>query len=100
MTCQDLLLENHIAHMKTLCHERGLNLAIEPYDMNPANDLDLGSYADIPMGEFWHNGFNSAFSCIEAASIGHVMGKRRGSWGPAEPRSVAMVNAALDSSLR
>lgn len=75
MTCQDLLLDNHIAHMKVLCHERGLKLAIEPYDMNPCNDLDLGSYADIPMGEFWLNTFNSAWSCIEAASIGHVMGK-------------------------
>ena len=75
MTCQELLLENHIAHMKTLCHERGLKLTIEPYDMTPVNDLDLGSFADIPQGEFWYIGFNSAFSCIEASSIGHIMGK-------------------------
>ncbi len=75
MVCQELLLENHIGHMKKLCKERGLNLAIEPYDMNPTNDLDLGSYADIPMGEFWRNSYNSAWSCIEAASIGHIMGK-------------------------
>ena len=75
MTCQELLLENHIAHMKKLCHARGLKLAIEPYDMTPVNDLDLGSFADIPQGEFWYNHFNSAWSCIEAASIGHVMGK-------------------------
>jgi hypothetical protein len=75
VTCQELLFENHIGHMKKLCHERGLKLSIEPYDMNPTNDLDLGSFADIPMGEFWHNNFNSAWSCIEAASIGHVMGK-------------------------
>jgi len=75
MTCQELLLENHISHMKTLCHARGLQLAIEPYDMTPVNDLDLGSFADIPQGEFWHNQFNSAWSCIEAASIGHIMGK-------------------------
>jgi len=75
MTCQELLLQNHIGHMKKLCHERGLKLAIEPYDMNPAVDLDLGSLADIPMGEFWLNTFNSAWSCLEAASIGHIMGK-------------------------
>jgi len=75
MTCQELLFENHIGHLKKLCHERGLKLAIEPYDMTPTNDLDLGSFADVPMGEFWHNGFKSAWSCIEAASIGHVMGK-------------------------
>jgi len=75
ITCQELLLENHIGHMKKLCHDRGLKLAIEPYDMNPTNDLDLGSYADIPMGEFWRNNFNSAWSCIEAVSIGHITGK-------------------------
>ncbi len=75
MTCQELLLENHIAHLKKLCHERGLKLTIEPYDMTPANDLDIGSFADIPQGEFWHIGFNAAFSCIEAASVGHIMGK-------------------------
>jgi hypothetical protein len=74
MTCQELLLENHIAHMKKLCHARGLKLTIEPYDMTPAGDLDLGSFADIPQGEFWVNTFNSAFSCFEAASIGHIMG--------------------------
>jgi hypothetical protein len=75
MTCQELLFDNHIKPMKRLCHERGLKLSIEPYDMNPTVDLDLGSFADIPMGEFWHNHFKSAWSCIEAASIGHVMGK-------------------------
>jgi len=75
MVSQELILENHIGHMKKLCQGRGLKLSIEPYDMNPTNDLDLGSYADIPMGEFWRNTFNSAWSCIEAASIGHIMGK-------------------------
>ena len=75
LTCQELLLENHIAHMKKLCHARGLKLTIEPYDMTPASDLDLGSFADIPQGEFWLNTFNSSWSCIEAASIGHIMGK-------------------------
>ncbi len=75
MTCQELVLENHMGHMKKLCHERGLKLAIEPYDMNPTVDLDLGSLADIPMGEFWTNTFNTSFSCLEAASIGHLMAK-------------------------
>ena len=75
MTCQELLFDNHIKPMKRLCHERGLKLSIEPYDMNPTVDLDLGSFADIPMGEFWHNHFKSAWSCIEATSIGHIMGK-------------------------
>jgi hypothetical protein len=44
--------------------------------MNPAADLDLGSVADVPMCEFWSDGFgfNSSFSCIEATSIAHVAG--------------------------
>lgn len=73
--CQELLLENHAAEVRRLCHERGLRLMIEPYDMNPAGDLDLGSYADFPAGEFWFDHFQSAWSCIEAASIAHTMGK-------------------------
>lgn len=73
--CQDLLLENHAAELQALCHRRGLRLMIEPYDMNPAGDLDLGSYADFPAGEFWFDHFQSAWSCIAAASIAHTMGK-------------------------
>lgn len=73
--CQELLLENHAAEMKKLCHQRGLRLMIEPYDMNPAGDLDLGSYADFPAGEFWFDTFQSGWSCMTAASIAHTMGK-------------------------
>ena len=45
--------------------------------MNPTSDLDLGAVADIPMCEFWSDGFgfNSVYSCIEAVSIGNIMGK-------------------------
>ena len=60
--------------LKKLCHERGLRLMIEPYDMNPAGDLDLGSYADFPAGEFWHDTFESGWSCMTAASIAHTLG--------------------------
>jgi len=74
-TCRELLLENHAAELQALCHRRGLRLMIEPYDMNPAGDLDLGSYADFPAGEFWYDTFKSAWSCIAAASIAHTMGK-------------------------
>ena len=73
--CQELLLENHAAELRRQCHRRGLRLMIEPYDMNPAGDLDLGSYADFPAGEFWSDGFLSAWSCISAASVAHTMGK-------------------------
>jgi hypothetical protein len=75
-TAAELLIENHAIRFKELGRKSGFRLSIEPYDMNPAADLDLGSVADIPMCEFWSNGygFNSAFSCIEATSIAHVTG--------------------------
>jgi len=76
-TSQELILENHAKHFKELGRRNGLKLSIEPYDMNPASDLDLGAVADVPMCEFWTkgNGFNSSFSCIEATSIAHVFGR-------------------------
>jgi len=62
--------------VKKYAHKYGLGLSIEPYDMNPTADLELGSVADIPMCEFWSKGygFNSSFSCIEATSIAHIKG--------------------------
>jgi len=75
-TSQELVLEYHAQQVKKYGRRKGLGLSIEPYDMNPAADLELGSVADVPMSEFWSAdyGFNSSFSCIEATSIGHVNG--------------------------
>lgn len=76
-TAQALVIRNHAEHFKALGQRSGLRLSIEPYDMNPTADLDLGSVADVPMCEFWSKnyGYNTSFSCIEAASIAHVQGK-------------------------
>jgi hypothetical protein len=77
-TSSELICENHAGFFKRLGQRYGLTLSVEPYDMNPAADFDLGTVADVPMGEFWSAGYgyNSAFSCIEATSIGHVTGKQ------------------------
>lgn len=76
-TAQELVIENHAEHFKTLGQRNGLRLSIEPYDMNPTADLELGAVADVPMCEFWSKnfGFNTSFSCLEATSIAHVLGK-------------------------
>lgn len=75
-TTQELLLENHAQVMKKWAHERGMVLSIEPYDKNPAGDLDLGAIADVPMAEFWTaGGGRTAYSCIEATSVAHLMGR-------------------------
>jgi hypothetical protein len=76
-TAQELVIENHAQHLKALGRKHGFKLSIEPYDMNPCSDLSLGGVADIPMCEFWAQGygFDSAFSCIEATSIAHTLGR-------------------------
>jgi hypothetical protein len=77
LTAQELVIENHALHFKALGRRSGLRLSVEPYDMNPTADLELGATADVPMCEFWSKnyGFNTSFSCIEATSIAHVLGK-------------------------
>lgn len=76
-TAADLVLENHAGGIRDYAHRRGLTFSVEPYDMNPAGDLDLGATADLPMGEFWSRGygFKSEYSCFEAVSVGHTNGR-------------------------
>ena len=52
-TSQELVLENHAQHAKIYAKKNKLDFSIEPYDMNPTADLELGAIADIPMCEFW-----------------------------------------------
>jgi hypothetical protein len=76
-TAQELVVTNHALRLRELGRPYGFKLSIEPYDMNPCADLSLGGAADVPMCEFWSQGygFNSAFSCLESVSIGHTLGR-------------------------
>ena len=56
-TAQELVVENHALRLKELGRRHGLELSIEPYDMNPCADLTLGGPADVPMCEFWSKGY-------------------------------------------
>ncbi len=77
LTCQELLLENHAEFAKQYAHKNGLELTIEPYDMNPAGDLDLGAVADVIMAEFWSKrfGYGTHYAVLEATSISHITGQ-------------------------
>jgi hypothetical protein len=75
-TAQELVLENHALHLRELGRRDGFRLSIEPYDMTPCADMTLGTAADVPMGEFWLYGFDTAHSVTEAAGIAHTGGKR------------------------
>lgn len=77
-TAQELVIENHLVSLKMLGAKLGLNkLSVEPYDLNPCADLELGATADVPQCEFWAHGhgFATEFSAFEAVSIGHTLGR-------------------------
>ena len=76
-TAQELVIENHAMHLKKYAKRYNMGFSIEPYDMNPTADMELGAVADVPMCEFWSKGYGfiSSFSCIQAASIAHVNGQ-------------------------
>ncbi len=74
-TASELVVQNHAEHLQELGRRDGFTLSIEPYDLTPCNDFDLGAVADLPMAEFWGLGLDTTFSVQEAASVGHVMGR-------------------------
>ncbi len=76
-TAQELVITNHALRLKELGRQSNLTLSIEPYDLNPTSDLELGGVADVPQCEFWSQGYGyrTEFSCIEAASIAHTQGR-------------------------
>jgi len=77
-TAHELVIANHIGTIKSRADRYGLGLSLEPYDLNPTADLDLGGAATEPMGEFWSKGFgyDTEYSCIEAVSVGHTNGRK------------------------
>ncbi len=74
-TANELVLESHALRLKERGRRDGFRLSIEPYDMTPCADMTLGTAADVPMGEFWLYGFNTAHSVVEAAGIAHTNGR-------------------------
>ena len=74
-TANELVLENHALRLKERGRRDGFRLSIEPYDMTPCADMTLGTAADVPMGEFWLYGFNTAHSVVEASGIAHTNGR-------------------------
>ncbi|MDR1562649.1 MAG: glycosyl hydrolase [Dysgonamonadaceae bacterium] len=80
ITCQELVIDNHVGFLKRYADKYGMKLSIEPYDLNPTCDIELGAAGDIPMCEFWSlqpglSNFNSAFSVIEGSSAAHIIGQ-------------------------
>jgi hypothetical protein len=74
-TAQELMIENHAGVIRRYAHDHGFYYSSEFYDMNPASDLDLGAVGDVPMCEFWSAELDTVYSCVEAASVAHTMGR-------------------------
>ncbi|MDR2473475.1 MAG: hypothetical protein LBD53_07965, partial [Tannerella sp.] len=74
----DLFAENYSEYFGKLAHDAGLLYSSEPYGNCPSDDIQYGSYCDIPMGEFWQSGGHSTDmgNAKLPASIAHVYGKK------------------------
>jgi hypothetical protein len=77
-TASELVCEKQATRLRERGKQYRLYLQLEPYDLNPSGDLDLGNTADIPMAEFWSKTADAPptdFSLAEAASVGHTQGR-------------------------
>lgn len=75
-TCADLFADNYLGYMAELCHEHGILLYNEPYNTAMFDEMQVGSRADIPMGEFWVRTHQDRLTVKLASSVAHVNGKR------------------------
>lgn len=74
--CADMFADNYVGHYTELAHEHGLLVYNEPYNSSVFEEIQTGTRADIPMGEFWARTYQDRATIKMAASIAHVAGKR------------------------
>jgi hypothetical protein len=76
LTGQELIFENYIQHFKNKGAQYGLSFSNENYGMLTANAVQYGSFADVPMCEFWtDDAYNMWFSVLQATSAAHLHNK-------------------------
>ncbi|MDO6693291.1 glycosyl hydrolase [Aliiglaciecola sp. 3_MG-2023] len=68
-----LITKNYYQYFTELANADGIKTYIEPYGIGPFNDLDAGSKADIPMGEFWLK--RNIYMIQSSTSAGHIYDK-------------------------
>lgn len=79
----DMIAENYYGRFRELCHQHGITTYIEPYDMGPMEEMQIGSRADINICEFW-NGISSVTPVKTpvlrtpklSSSIAHINGQK------------------------
>ena len=75
-TIADLFSENYSAKFAEMAHQAHMLYSVEPYGNCPSDDLQYGSYADIPMSEFWPGSGGNPGNAKLAATLGHVYGRK------------------------
>ena len=75
-TVADLFADNYAGYFAELLHQHGILLYNEPYNSSVFDEMQVGSRADIPMGEFWVRTHQDRQTLKMASSIAHVNGKR------------------------
>ena len=70
----ELMDEYYYGHFSELCHQHGMLAYTEPYDNGNFDEMIAGSYADMPMAEFWQGQANQR-SIKLVASVMHMNGK-------------------------
>ncbi len=73
-TQAELMNENYYGRFAELCHKHGMVAYLEPYDNGNFDEMIAGSYADMPMGEFWQGQANQR-SIKLVASVAHMNGR-------------------------
>lgn len=69
----DLIRDNYYGVFARMMREQGLESYVQPYGMGPYNDVDIGSTASVPTGEFWMG--RPVAQLNDAVSAGRLYGK-------------------------
>ena len=72
-TVGELMAENYFQYFAELCHKHGMRFLTEPYE-GPFNSLEVGRWAEVPMGEFWVGRNLYSTTAALAASIARING--------------------------
>lgn len=75
-TIADLFAENYSGQFAEMARRAGLQYSLEPYGDGPFDDLQFGSFCDIPMSEFWVGSGTNPGNAKLAASVAHVYGRK------------------------
>ncbi len=70
----DLIRDNYYGVFASMMESQGLESYVQPYGMGPYDDVDIGSTASVPTGEFWMG--REVAQLNDAVSAGRLYGKK------------------------